>query len=335
MKTAEYDFFLPAELIASRPLPERDESRLLVLRRDGRIEHRRFFELHNFLDPGDMLILNNSKVFPARITGYKPTGGRLEILLVREVVPGLWDIVARERYTGHLTISDDLTVQISEGGRAFFEHRSDLMKLIRQVGKMPLPPYIKRPSDDEDRERYQTVYAEKEGSIAAPTAGLHFTQKVIETLAVKSVLVRFITLHVGIGTFRPVKTDELEDHSMEKEFFEIDPGLAQEIEEVKRRGNKVVSVGTTTTRALEGYLSGRCTIVCSNGTIKGWTDIFIYEGYAFKAVDSLITNFHLPRSTPLMLASVIAGRYRLLEAYKEAISMRYRFFSYGDAMLAL
>ena len=335
MKTAEYDFFLPSELIASRPVDERDRSRLLVLDRDGGIEHRSFFELHNFLNPGDMLVLNNSKVFPARLTGYKLTGGRFEMLLINEISPGLWNILARERYSGHLTISENLSARIIEGQRAFFEHQSDLKELIWQIGKMPLPPYIKRLPDEKDRDRYQTVYAEREGSIAAPTAGLHFTHRLLDTIASKSIVIKTITLHVGTGTFRPVKTDELEDHSMEKEFFEIDHGLIAEIEEVKRRGNRVVAVGTTTTRALEGYLSGRCTVASFNRTVKAWTDIFIHEGYALKAVDSLITNFHLPRSTPLMLASAIAGRGKLLNAYREAISMGYRFFSYGDAMLVL
>ncbi len=335
MKTAEYDFFLPEELIASRPVDERDQSRLLVLHRDGGIEHRSFFELHNFLNPGDMLVLNNSKVFPARLTGYKPTGGRFDMLLINETSPGLWNIMGRERYSGHLTLSDDLSAWITEGKRAFFEHHSELRELVRQIGKMPLPPYIKRPPDEEDRKRYQTVYAEREGSIAAPTAGLHFTQRLLDEIASKSVVIKTITLHVGIGTFKPVKSDELEDHSMEKEFFEIDPGLMAEIEEVKRRGNRVVAVGTTTTRTLEGFLSGRCTVVSSNCTVKGWTDIFIHEGHTLKVVNCLLTNFHLPRSTPLMLASAVAGRDKLLNAYREAISIGYRFFSYGDAMLVL
>jgi S-adenosylmethionine:tRNA ribosyltransferase-isomerase len=335
MKTVEYDFLLPKELIASRPTDVRDRSRLLVLGKDGRIAHNRFFELHTFLDPGDMLILNDSKVFPARLTGYKPTGGRLEILLVNEVSRGQWNIMARERYSGQLKISDNLSAMITGGSKAQFDNQTDLMKSIWQVGKMPLPPYIKRQPDEKDRHRYQTVYAEKEGSIAAPTAGLHFTRRLLDTLLSKGISIKTITLHVGLGTFRLVKTDTLEEHAMEKEFFEIDSGLIAEIKEVKRRGNRVITVGTTTTRALEGYLSGRCSIVSSNAVVRGWTDIFIHEGYTFRAVDSLITNFHLPRSTPLMLASVIAGRSNLLNSYREAISVGYRFFSYGDAMLVL
>lgn len=335
MKTKDYHFHLPQELIASRPLDQRDGSRLLVLHRDGGMEHRRFHELPSFLKAGDMLLINNSRVFPARLTGYKPTGGRLEILLVRETSAGLWDIMARERYTGTLRISDDLSAHISDGKTAFFADHNDLMPLIWKTGEMPLPPYIKRRPDKDDKERYQTVYAEVEGSIAAPTAGLHFTKDLLDNLASESVIIRTVTLHVGTGTFRPVKTTEIEDHKMDKEFFEINPDLISELKKVRENGNRIIAVGTTATRVVEGYLSGRCSSFSSNGSVKGSTDIFIHEGYKLKAVDSLITNFHLPCSTPLMLASVFAGRERLLNVYKTAISMGYRFFSYGDAMLVL
>lgn len=335
MKTADYDFHLPEELIASRPLEERDSSRLLVLHRDGGIEHRSFSELPLFLDAGDMLLLNNTKVFPARLEGSKPSGGKLDLLLVNEVSPGLWNILTRGKYTGQLMISDDISAYVSGGKTAFFENHNDVKSLLWKKGEMPLPPYIRRRPDREDKERYQTVYAEAEGSIAAPTAGLHFTRSLLEKIASASVLVRTLTLHVGTGTFRPVKTDVLEDHAMEEEYFEIAPDLIAEMEEVKRKGNRIVAVGTTTTRALEGYLSGKCSIFSSNGSIRGRTDIFIHDGYRTKAVDSLITNFHLPRSTPLMLTSVFSGRERLLKTYETAISMRYRFFSYGDAMLVL
>jgi S-adenosylmethionine:tRNA ribosyltransferase-isomerase len=334
MKTADYDFFLPEELIADRPLARRDSSRLLVLRKDGGAEHRRFFELPSFLDAGDMLIVNNTRVFPARLTGEKPSGGKLDILLVRELEPGLWDILSRGRYTGPLAAAG-LTALISEGRRAFFEDHARLRERLWDKGEMPLPPYIRRRPDDRDKETYQTVYAQIEGSIAAPTAGLHFTKEVLDALAQKSVQIRAITLHVGIGTFRTVKTEDLAGHKMDSEFFELDPRLFQEIDEVKEKGKRVVAVGTTTTRALEGYLTGRCEILSSNGRITGTTDIFIHEGHKPKAVDSIITNFHLPRSTPLMLTSVFSGRERLLKAYEEAISLKYRFFSYGDAMLVL
>jgi S-adenosylmethionine:tRNA ribosyltransferase-isomerase len=335
MKTADYDFFLPEKLIASRPHEKRDRSRLLVLHRNGLIEHRKFYDLPIFLKAGDMLIINNTKVFPARLVGYKPTGGRLKILLLSEITPGLWNILSKGKYTGEIKISENLTAYISEGKTAHFGNRSDIMSLTWQIGEMPLPPYIKRQPDEADKERYQTVYAETEGSIAAPTAGLHFTKEILDYIACKSILVRSITLHVGVGTFRPIKTISLEDHSMEKEFFEINYDLLSEIEQAKKSGHRIFAVGTTTTRALEGYLSGKHKIISSNGTIKCSSDIFIYEGYKFKAVDSLITNFHLPCSTPLMLTAGLAGRKKLLKAYKDAIDMKYRFFSYGDAMLVL
>jgi S-adenosylmethionine:tRNA ribosyltransferase-isomerase len=335
MKTADYDFYLPPELIASRPLERRDSSRLLVLRRNGRMEHRTFSELPSLLNAGDMLVVNNSKVFPARLDGRKPTGGKVEMLLVNEKSPGVWDILCRERYTGTVRVSENLEVRVEEGKTAIFAQSDGLRDLIRKEGRMPLPPYIRRRPDERDRERYQTVYAEIEGSIAAPTAGLHFTRSLMEALAAASVVIRSVTLHVGVGTFRPVKSAELEDHVMQSEFFEITPELISDIKRVRERGNRVVAVGTTATRAIEGYMSGRAEITSSNGTVSGSTDIFIHEGYRPRAVDCIITNFHLPRSTPLMLASVFAGRENLLAAYAEAISMGYRFFSYGDAMLVL
>lgn len=335
MKTTDYDFHLPPDLIAVRPLEKRDSSRLLVLHREGGMEHRTFSDLPSLLDPGDMLIVNNSKVFPARLEGRKPTGGRLEMLLVSERSPGIWNILCRERYTGPLRISEKLEIRLEEGTTAIFGNQAGLKEIIRREGRMPLPPYIKRQPDEHDRERYQTVYAEVEGSIAAPTAGLHFTRSLMEALQSASVAIRCITLHVGTGTFRPVRTAELGDHKMDREFFEISPELILDIKKVRERGNRVVAVGTTTTRALEGYMSGQAEIASSNGTISGSTDIFIHGGYRPVVVDSLITNFHLPRSTPLMLAAVFAGRERLLAAYSTAVSVGYRFFSYGDAMLVL
>ncbi|OGW32860.1 MAG: tRNA preQ1(34) S-adenosylmethionine ribosyltransferase-isomerase QueA [Nitrospirae bacterium GWC2_42_7] len=335
MKTAEYDYHLPEELIALRPTRKRDDSRLLVLHRDSSIEHKKFHDLPSYVNSGDMLILNNSKVFPARLSGFKPTGGKLDILLVKEISAGLWSILSREKFTGWLRISADLSLDIFEGKTAQFEKNTNVRETIWKEGRMPLPPYIKRLSDETDKERYQTIYAENEGSIAAPTAGLHFTKELLENIRSKGVLVRNITLHVGTGTFKPVKAEEVSEHVMDKEFFEIDPDLLKEINEVKRSGHMIFTVGTTSTRALEGYLSGRCIISSSNGAIKGMTDMFIYEGYDFKAVDSLITNFHLPCSTPLMLTSALAGRENLLKAYRSAVTDGYRFFSYGDAMLVL
>ncbi len=335
MKTADYYYFLPEELIAYRPAEKRDESRLLILSKNGRAEHKRFRDLPSFLRPGDMLLLNRTKVFPARLEGIKRGGGRLEILLVREISKGTWEIMSRGRYTGPLRITDTFTAHISVGKRAIFDNPKDLRKYIWQEGKMPLPPYIKRRPDNLDIERFQTVYAEKEGSIAAPTAGLHFTRELLDRIAQQAVLIRHVTLHVGIGTFKPVKAVNLTDHIMESEYFEIDPALISEIKDVRSRGGRIIAVGTTTTRAIEGYLSGKNEILSSNGAICGLTHIFIHEGYRPQAVDALITNFHLPCSTPLMLASAFAGRENILKTYESAISMGYRFFSYGDAMLVL
>jgi S-adenosylmethionine:tRNA ribosyltransferase-isomerase len=335
MKTAEYDFPLPAHLIADRPLAKRDDSRLFVLHRGGETEHRRFSDLPHFLNSGDLLLLNKTKVFPARLDGRKRDGGAIDILLVREISRGRWKILSRGKYSGPFLIAERTVAEVIDGTEVIFGEPERLRDLLLEHGLMPLPPYIKRIPDALDRERYQTVYAESEGSIAAPTAGLHFTGELLDRLSSKSVMVRSVTLHVGTGTFRPVKTENVEDHLMEREFFEIDSVLISEMQEAKRRGNRVVAVGTTATRAVEGYLSGRCEIFSDNGLIKGATDIFIREGFRPRAVDSLITNFHLPRSTPLMLAAVFAGRKRLLENYESAISLGYRFFSYGDAMLVL
>lgn len=333
MKTTDYDFFLPEDLIASRPVEKRDTSRLLVLHRSGEIEHRNFFELPSLLNPGDMIILNNTRVFPARLTGIKPDGSCLEILLVSENSDTSWNIMTKGRYTGPVTITDNFSAYIKGGKTASFEH--NVRDLIWDIGKMPLPPYIKRTPDRSDMERYQTVYAEIEGSIAAPTAGLHFTDELIDKLRSKSIHIRTITLHVGTGTFRPVKSVNVEDHIMESELFNISPGLLNEIHHVKASGRRVISVGTTTTRALEGYASGDCRLTKGNGNIRGTTGIFIRDGYRLMVIDSLITNFHLPCSTPLMLAAVFSSREKLLNVYKTAVSMGYRFFSYGDAMLIL
>lgn len=334
MKTADYDFNLPRELIALRPADKRDGSRLLVLHRNGRIEHRNFYDLPSYMNKGDMLLLNDTRVFPARITGFKPTGGKVEILLEKELSPGIWTIMMKGNYRGPLSICPDLSADVAEGV-ARFDRREDLKEILREQGAMPLPPYIKRPPDADDRERYQTVYAEEEGSIAAPTAGLHFTRELLKFLESSAVLVRSLTLHVGAGTFRLVKSDDPREHVMQTEPFEIPQGLIAEINAVRAGGNRVVAVGTTTTRAIEGYLSGKCDVFSANGTIKGATNIFIHGGYKPRAVDALITNFHLPRSTPLMLTSVFSGRENLLKTYEKAISMKYRFFSYGDAMLVL
>ena len=335
MRTAEYDFSLPPGLIAARPAEKRDSSRLLVLHKDGDVEHRRFSDLPSYLVPGDLLVLNNTKVFPARIAARKPTGGKVEFLLVTRNPDGSWDVLSRERYTGELAIAGQFFAHMTGGKTVRFHDGTDLQTIIWEHGQMPLPPYIRREPDENDKQRYQTVYAVAEGSIAAPTAGIHFTHELLDTIRKRSVQVHMVTLHVGTGTFRPVKADRLEDHTMDEEHFEIPAAVIAEIEEAKKIGRRVIAVGTTTTRTLEGYFSGRSSCRPVNDKVTGSTDIFIHEGYRFKAADVLITNFHLPKSTPLMLTAAFTGREKLLHAYKEAISGGYRFFSYGDAMLVL
>jgi S-adenosylmethionine:tRNA ribosyltransferase-isomerase len=350
MKTADFDFPLPFELIALRPVEKRDSSRLLVLHRDGSVEHKLFTDIAVYLKRGDMLIANNTRVFPARIFADKHSGGILDILLIKEVeAPFIWEVMFRGNFNGTVSIADGtkaevITRSIKKDGKRITEkflkfanvEPQKIRDIIWRCGNMPLPPYIKRLPDSDDKQRYQTIYAEKEGSIAAPTAGLHFTEDLMNILREKEIAVRFITLHVGIGTFKPVKSDTLSGHCMEREYFEIKQDILKEIDIVKRSGGRVITVGTTATRCLEGFLSGMYEPhASSNGCIKGYTDIFIYPGYYFKAADGIITNFHLPRSTPLMLASAFGGFKKIKKAYEEAVAMGYRFFSYGDAMLIL
>jgi S-adenosylmethionine:tRNA ribosyltransferase-isomerase len=351
MKVADFNFFLPKDLIAKRPLKERDRSRLLVLLRDGMIEHKSFSDLPSYLEKGDMLLINNTKVFPARLTGFKQNGEMIEILLVRKKRGNVWEVLSKGRFTGTLRISEEMWLELYNGDTARFKYSGDFMDIIWKYGNMPLPPYIKRLSDESDKESYQTVFAMEEGSIAAPTAGLHFTGRLLKEITSKGILIRELTLHVGPGTFKPIRTENVNEHSMEAEYFEIDKGLISEIREINASGRKIISVGTTTTRAIEGYLSGRYTnnsnpssptfLKGGNGGLQspkfltGFTDLFIYPGYKFKVVDSLVTNFHLPMSTPIMLASAMCGWEKLMKAYKEAIAREYRFLSYGDAMLIL
>ncbi len=366
MKTADFDFDLPQELIALRPSEKRDYSQLLILHRDGSVEHKRFFDILDYLEEGDMILMNNTKVFPARLIG-KRTGDRtVDILLVRETADkAIWEILCKGPCDGPVTVLGDINAEIEtrcsgkqNGVKRYLRIPENnvikLNDLVWQYGYMPLPPYIKRMPEDADRERYQTVYAEKQGSIAAPTAGLHFTDDLILKMQNKGVFVRFLTLHVGTGTFKPVRAESLEDHNMDPEYFEMDQSIIQELRQVKKSGRKVVAVGTTTTRTLEGLASGECMIfnelnvssrplvnnglpetVSRSSVVKGSTDIFICPGYSFKTVDCLITNFHLPRSTPLMLVSALSDFGKIAKAYKEAIAKDYRFFSYGDAMLIL
>lgn len=333
MRVSDFDFPFPEHLIAEIPAQPRDHSRLLVLNK-GQIVERRFFHLPEFMEEGDLLLLNNTKVFPARLKGRKKTGGRVEFLLSREIEPSVWEILSKGRFTGTLSISEGFSVYIRDGKIAIFEYEGNIMDKLWEVGEMPLPPYIKRRPDKQDREWYQTVFAERTGSIAAPTAGIHFTPELLEKIQMKGVIVKFLTLHVGVGTFRPVRVEDVEDHRVEPEYFEIERDVIEAIIVTKASRKRVFAVGTTTTRAIEGFWSNNC-VKASNGLIRGMTDLFIYPGYNFKVIDALITNLHLPKSTPLFLTSAFCGRENLLKAYRFAISKNYRFFSYGDAMLIL
>ncbi|MCI8871098.1 MAG: tRNA preQ1(34) S-adenosylmethionine ribosyltransferase-isomerase QueA [Lawsonibacter sp.] len=338
MKTADFDFYLPEELIAQTPLERRDASRLLTLdRRTGETGHRHFYELPALLRPGDCLVMNDSRVLPARLIGRRPTGGVCEVLLLTDRGEGLWECLVRpgRKLKQGARISfgeDELTAvveeEIEDGKRLVrFRWQGIFLEVLERLGKMPLPPYIK--AELRDRERYQTVYSRVSGSAAAPTAGLHFTPDLLKQLEGMGVKLCYITLHVGLGTFRPVKAEDLRDHEMHAEFCQISQEAADRINETRQSGGRVICVGTTSCRTLESFAA-------EDGTLSprsGWTNIFIYPGYRFKALDGLITNFHLPQSTLLMLVSALAGREHVLAAYQEAVRERYRFFSFGDAML--
>ena len=338
MKTADFDFQLPEELIAQTPLKQRDASRLLTLDKStGAVEHHRFYDLPQFLQPGDCLVLNDSRVLPARLIGYRPTGGICEVLLLVDRGDHLWECLVRpgrKLKTGAQVIFGDgqLTAtvekELADGKRTVrFHYQGIFLEILDQLGKMPLPPYIK--TELEDQERYQTVYSKVVGSAAAPTAGLHFTPKLLEQVQNLGVKICYITLHVGLGTFRPVKVEDIQDHEMHSEFCIISQETADIINETKKNGGRVICVGTTSCRTVEGFAA-------EDGTMSersGWTNIFIYPGYEFKVMDALITNFHLPQSTLIMLVSALAGRDHVLAAYQEAVQERYRFFSFGDAMM--
>ncbi|HID95162.1 MAG TPA: tRNA preQ1(34) S-adenosylmethionine ribosyltransferase-isomerase QueA [Candidatus Latescibacteria bacterium] len=341
MKLSDYDYDLPRDLIAQYPVPERDRSRLMVLHRtEGRIEHRLFRDLVEHLDEGDCLVFNETKVIPARLVGEKATGGKVEVFLTRQRDEGTWEALVRPGKrvpTGTRVIfnggelSCEVIGRTGLGGRIVrFEEQDRFEETLERIGRTPLPPYIRRDEIPEDRERYQTVYAKTPGAVAAPTAGLHFTEGLLESLKTKGVRIVPILLHVGVGTFRPVTSDDPESHRMHPEYYEITHGTAEAINRARAEGRKVVAVGTTTVRTLESSIS--------DGLVKpgnGWTRKFIYPPYEFRAIDALITNFHLPRSTLLMLVAAFAGREFMMRAYKEAIRKRYRFLSYGDAMLIL
>ena len=338
MKTADFDFQLPEELIAQTPLKQRDASRLLTLDKStGAVEHHRFYDLPQFLQPGDCLVLNDSRVLPARLIGYRPTGGICEVLLLVDRGDHLWECLVRpgrKLKTGAQVIFGDgqLTAtvekELADGKRTVrFHYQGIFLEILDQLGKMPLPPYIK--TELEDQERYQTVYSKVVGSAAAPTAGLHFTPKLLEQVQNLGVKICYITLHVGLGTFRPVKVEDIQDHEMHSEFCIISQETADIINETKKNGGRVICVGTTSCRTVESFAAEDCTM----SERSGWTNIFIYPGYEFKVMDALITNFHLPQSTLIMLVSALAGRDHVLAAYQEAVQERYRFFSFGDAMM--
>lgn len=344
MHINEFDYELPVDLIAQYPAEKRENARLMVIHRDsGAIEHRRFYDILDYLSPGDCLVMNNSKVLPARLIGNKETTGiEVEFLLLKRKQGDVWEAMVRPgrrlkpgdrvRFSEEPLLSATILDYGDDGTRIVeFKYEGIFLEILEKVGKMPLPPYIQRESGERDRERYQTVYCKIEGSVAAPTAGLHFTGELLDRIKAKGVHLAYVTLHVGIGTFRPVKCENIEEHRMHFEEYWIDEETADLINKTKASGGKIFSVGTTSTRTLESAAS-------EDGTIKaghGNTDIFIYPGFKFRVIDSQITNFHLPKSTLLMLVSAFYDREKILEAYKLAVKERYRFFSYGDAMLLL
>ena len=338
MKRSDFAYDLPKELIAQTPLERRDASRLMLLdKTTGAVEHRHFYELPDFLREGDCLVLNDSRVLPARLLGQRKSGGAVEVVLLRDLGEGCWECLTRpgkktrpgtELYFGDGSLSATVE-EVLEGGnrRIRFHYAGIFLEILERLGKMPLPPYIT--AELEDAERYQTVYSRETGSAAAPTAGLHFTPELLEKIAQKGVRICYVTLHVGLGTFRPVKAEDIEDHDMHAEYCIIPPETARAVTETKAAGRRVVCVGTTSCRTVESFAR-------EDGSLpeaSGWTSIFIYPGYRFKCMDALVTNFHLPESTLIMLVSALAGREHVLEAYQEAVRERYRFFSFGDAML--
>lgn len=340
MKTHDFWYHLPEELIAQTPLKQRDASRLLVLDREsGRVEHKHFYDILDYLNPGDCLVMNDSRVLPARLLGNRPTGGAVELLLLKDLGDKKWECLAkpgRKLLVGQDVVFGDgkltaTVVEVREDGNRVVEFHYDgiFLEVLEQLGKMPLPPYIKE--ELQDSERYQTVYSRQIGSAAAPTAGLHFTSDLLDKIRQKGVNTAFVTLHVGLGTFRPVKAEDILDHHMHAELCVLSRETAELLNATRRAGGRIICVGTTSCRTLES-------LVNADGTFEEkskWTDIFIYPGYTFKAMDGLITNFHLPESTLVMLVSAFAGRENVLNAYEQAVNEKYRFFSFGDAMCIL
>lgn len=337
MKTDDFDFYLPEELIAQTPLEKRDSSKLLVLNKNtGNITHSKFSNIIDYLNEGDVLVLNDTKVMPARLMGVKEdTGAVVEILMLKENGKDTWEVLAkpakRIKEGTIINFSDKLKAKCielkDEGIRVLeFIYTGIFYEILDELGEMPLPPYIHEKLKDKDR--YQTVYAKNIGSAAAPTAGLHFTKELLDKIIKKGIKVEYITLHVGLGTFRPVNVEDVTKHKMHSEFYHMSSDTAKVLNDAKKNKNRIISVGTTSTRTLE-------TIMNLYGEFKecsGWTDIFIYPGYKFKAIDALITNFHLPKSTLIMLVSALAGKENIMRAYNEAVEKRYRFFSFGDCM---
>ncbi|MCM3002619.1 tRNA preQ1(34) S-adenosylmethionine ribosyltransferase-isomerase QueA [Priestia koreensis] len=342
MKIDLFDFNLPEELIAQTPLEKRDASRLMVVNKEtGELHHEHFHNIIEHLNEGDCLVLNDTRVLPARLFGTKDeTGANVEVLLLKQEEGNEWETLvkpARRIKVGTtITFGDGRLTAVctregDQGGRHLeFKYEGIFYEILEQLGEMPLPPYIKERLDD--RERYQTVYAREEGSAAAPTAGLHFTEELLEKIKQKGVHVAFITLHVGLGTFRPVSADTIEDHDMHAEFYQMSEGTAALLNKVKEEGGRIVSVGTTSTRTLETIATAHDGKFVAS---SGWTSIFIFPGYEFKGINGMITNFHLPKSTLVMLVSALAGRENILHAYNTAVEERYRFFSFGDAMLII
>ncbi len=341
MKRQDFYYDLPQELIAQDPLEDRSSSRLLVLdKKTGETQHHTFREIVNYLNPGDCLVINDTKVIPARLIGAKEeTGAKIEVLLLKRKQNDVWETLVKPGRKakpgtrisfGDGLLKGEVIDVVDEGNRLIrFEYDGIFEEILDRLGQMPLPPYITHQLKDKDR--YNTVYAAHEGSAAAPTAGLHFTPELLEEIGRKGVDIARVTLHVGLGTFRPVKVDDVENHHMHSEFYMIDEEAAEKINGAKARGGRVICVGTTSCRTIESAAD-------ENGRLKacsGWTEIFIYPGYTFKALDGLITNFHLPESTLIMLVSALAGREHVLAAYEEAVRERYRFFSFGDAMLII
>lgn len=341
MKTSDFYFDLPQELIAQDPLEDRSSSRLLVLDREsGKTQHRVFRDIIEYLNPGDCLVVNNTKVIPARLYGSKiGTDAKIEVLLLKRREHNVWETLVKSgkkcRVGARISFGEGLLIGevidvVDEGNRLIrFEYEGIFEEILDKLGQMPLPPYIHHQL--KDKNRYQTVYAKHDGSAAAPTAGLHFTPELLEEIKKKGVHIAHVTLHVGLGTFRPVKVEDVTDHHMHSEFYIVEPEQAELINRVKKEGGKIVAVGTTSCRTLESATD-------ESGILKagsGWTEIFIYPGYQFKMIDRLITNFHLPESTLMMLVSALAGKDKIMAAYEEAVKERYRFFSFGDAMFIM